>query len=171
MVDPILTCDSWRASFIDRPPQSEVGQGVKILLGGLLSFFKTEDFGTDFLDFREVLVIQLKLSCLESSLRRSSRGCSLSVIGFQLLLYLGGSGTSLELLVMGLLPRFLSLWEILTLRPRGGCSFSGVGSSVLSQSVLEASVTHSWTCCLVFEVLGTDSFGSNTSGSGPQSSG
>ena len=93
MVDPILTYDSWRVSFVDRPPQSEVEQGVKILLGGLLSFLKTKDFGTDFLDFRKVLLIQLKPSCLESGLRRSGKGCCPSVIGFQLLSYLGGSGT------------------------------------------------------------------------------
>ena len=93
VVNPILTYDSWRASFIDCPPQLKVRQRVEILLGGLLSFLKTEDSGTDFLDFRKVLVIQLKLSCLESGLRRSGRGCGLSIIGFQLLSYLGGSGT------------------------------------------------------------------------------
>ena len=93
VVDPILAYDSWRVSFVDRPSQSEGRPGVKILLGGLLSFLKTEDSGTDFLDFRKVLVIQLKPSCLESGLRRSGSGCGLSVIGFQLLSYLGGSGT------------------------------------------------------------------------------
>ena len=66
VVDPILTYDSWRASFVDRPPQSKVRRRVEILLGGLLSFLKTEDSGTDFLDFRKVLVIQLKPSCPES---------------------------------------------------------------------------------------------------------
>ena len=80
-------------SFFDHPPQSEVRQRVKILLGGLLSFLKTKDSGTVFLDFRKVLVIQLKPSCPESSLRRSGRGCGLSIISFQLLSYLGGSGT------------------------------------------------------------------------------
>ena len=84
---------------------------------------------------------------------------------------LEGVASSLKLLVASLLPRFLSLWEILTLRPRGGCSSSGVGSSALSELVLEASVTHSWTCWLVFEVLGVDSFLSDTSGSGLPSSG
>ena len=93
MVDPILTYDSWRASFIDRPPQSEVRRRVEILLGGLLSFLKTEDSGTDFLHFRKVLVIQLEPSCPESGLRRFGRGCGLSVVSFQLLSYLGGSGT------------------------------------------------------------------------------
>ena len=93
VVDPMFTCNSRRMSFIDRPPQLKVWRRVKILLGGLLSFLKTEDSGTDFLDFRKVFVIQLKLSCLESSLRRSGQGCGLSIIGFQLLSYLGGSGT------------------------------------------------------------------------------
>ena len=93
VVDPILTYDSWRASFVDCLPQSKVRRRVKILLDGFLSFLKTEDSGMDFLDFRKVLVIQLKPSCLESSLRRSGQGCGLSIIGFQLLSYLGGSGT------------------------------------------------------------------------------
>ena len=93
VVNPILTYDSWRASFVNCPPQSKVRRRVKILLGGLLSFLKTKNSGTDFLDFRKVLVIQLEPSCLESGLRRSGRGCGLSVIGFQLLSYLGGSGT------------------------------------------------------------------------------
>ena len=93
VVDPILTYDSWRASFVNRPPQSKVRPRVEILLGGLLSFLKTEDSGMDFLDFRKVFVIQLELSCLESGLRSSSRGCGLSIVGFQLLPYLDGSGT------------------------------------------------------------------------------
>ena len=93
VVDPILTYDSWRVSFVDRPPQSKVRRRVEILLSGLLSFLKTEDSGTDFLDFRKVLVIQLEPSCLESGLRRSSQGCGLSVVSFQLLPYLGRNGT------------------------------------------------------------------------------
>ena len=84
---------------------------------------------------------------------------------------LEGVAPSLELFIVALLPCFLSLWEILNLRPQGGCSSSGVGSSALSESVLEASVTHSWTCWLGFGVLGVDSFSSDTSGSGPSSSG
>ena len=71
VVDPIFTYNSQRMSFVNRPPQLKVRQRVKILLGGLLSFWKTEDSGTDFLDFRKVFVILLKLSCLESGLRRS----------------------------------------------------------------------------------------------------
>ena len=106
VVNPILTYDSWRASFIDCLPQSKVRRRVEILLGGLLSFLKTEDSGTDFLDFRKVLVIQLKLSCLESSLRRSGRGCGLSIVGFQLLLYLGGSGTIFGAACHGLIATF-----------------------------------------------------------------
>ena len=93
VVDPIFTYNSQRTSFVDRPPQLKVRQRVEILLGGLLSFWKTEDSGTDFLDFRKVFVILLKPSCLESGLRRSGRDCSLSIISFQLLSYLGGSGT------------------------------------------------------------------------------
>ena len=93
MVDPILTYDSRRVSFIDRPPQSEARRGVEILLSGLLSFLKTEDPGMDFLDFRKVLVVQLELSFLEGCLGRSGRGCHPSIISFQLLSYLRGSGT------------------------------------------------------------------------------
>ena len=106
VVNPILTYDSWRASFVDRPPQSKVRQRVKFLLGGLLSFLKTEDSGTDFLDFRKVLVIQLEPSRLESSLRRSGRGCGLSIISFQLLSYLGGSGTIFGAACHGLIAAF-----------------------------------------------------------------
>ena len=72
---------------------------------------------------------------------------------------------------MALLPCFLSLWEILTLRPQGGCSSSGVGSLALSESVLEASVARSWTCWLGFGVLGADSFSSDASGLGLLSTG
>ena len=93
VVDPILTYNSQRMGCVDRPPQLKVRQRIKILLGGLLSFLKTEDSGMDFIDFRKVFVIPLEPSCLESGLRRSGRGCGLSVVGFQLLSYLGGSGT------------------------------------------------------------------------------
>ena len=106
VVDPILTYDGWRASFVDRSPQLEVGQRVEILLGGLLSFLKTEDSGTDFLDFRKVLVIQLEPSCPESGLRRSGQGCGLGVISFQLLSYLGGSGTIFGAACRGLIATF-----------------------------------------------------------------
>ena len=93
MVDPMFTYNSRRTSFVNCPPQLKVRQRVEILLGGLLSFGKTEDSGTDFLDFRKVFVILLKPSCLESGVRRSSQGCGLSVASFQLLSYFGGSGT------------------------------------------------------------------------------
>ena len=93
MVDPILAYDSLWASFVNRLPQSEARQVVEILLGGLLSFLKTEYPGTDFLDFRKVLVVQLKPSFLEGCLRRSGRGCHPSITGFQFLSYLRGSGT------------------------------------------------------------------------------
>ena len=68
VVDPMFTYNSWRTSFVDCPPQSKVWQRVKILLGGLLSFLKTEDSGTDFLDFRKVFVIQLKPLKVQSRL-------------------------------------------------------------------------------------------------------
>ena len=106
VVDPMFTYNSQRTSFVDRLPQLKVRQRVKILLGGLLYFLKTEDSGTDFLDLRKVFVIQLEWSCLESSLRRSGRGCGLSVIGFQLLSYLGGSGTILGAACHGLAAAF-----------------------------------------------------------------
>ena len=60
----------------------------------------------DFLDFRKVFVVQLEPSCLESSLRRSGKGCGLSVIGFQLLSYLGGSGTIFGAACHGLIAAF-----------------------------------------------------------------
>ena len=108
VVDPMFTYNSWRMSFIDCPPQLKVRRRVEILLGGLLSFWKMEDSGTDFLDFRKVFVILLEPSCLESSLRRSSRGCGLSIASFQLLSYLGGSGTIFGAACHGLAAHFLS---------------------------------------------------------------
>ena len=44
VVDPILTYNSRRTSFIDHPPQLKVRRRVEILLGGLLSFLKTRGF-------------------------------------------------------------------------------------------------------------------------------
>ena len=88
VVDPMFTYNSQRTSFVDCPPQLKVRRRVKILLGGLLSFRNTKDSGTDFLDVRKVFVILLELSCLESGLRRSGRGCGLSITSFQLLSYL-----------------------------------------------------------------------------------
>ena len=60
----------------------------------------------DFLDFRKVFVIQLEPSCLESGLRRSGQGCGLSVISFQLLSNLGGSGTIFRAACRGLVATF-----------------------------------------------------------------
>ena len=59
---------------------------------------------------------------------------------------LEGVAPSLEPLVVPLLSRFRSLRGSLTLRHQGGCSSSGVGSSALSESVLEASLICSWAC-------------------------
>ena len=146
VVDPMFTYNSWRMSFVDHLPQSKVWRRVKILLGGLLPFLKTEDSGMDFVDFRKVFVIQLKPSCLESSLRRSGRGCGLSVVGFQLLSYLGGSGTIFGAACRGLVAMFPESMGDLDFETSRSGSFSGVSSSVLSESVLEASVTCSWTC-------------------------
>ena len=106
VVDPMFTYNSRRMSFVDHPPQLKVGRRVEILLGGLLSFLKTEDSGMDFLDFRKVFVILLELSCLESSLRRSSPGCGLHVTSLQLLSYLGGSGTIFGAACCGLAAAF-----------------------------------------------------------------
>ena len=82
VVNPVCTYDRWWVSFISCLPQMEGGGGVQNLLSDLLSFVETEDLGTDFLDFRKILFVQLKPSLLEGSLRRSSRGCGLSLIGF-----------------------------------------------------------------------------------------
>ena len=51
---------------------------------------------------------------------------------------LEGGTPSFELVVMALLSRFRSLRRSLTLRLQRGCSSTGVGSSALSESVLEA---------------------------------
>ena len=84
---------------------------------------------------------------------------------------LEGVAPSLEPVVVALWSRFRSLRGSLTLRLRRGHSSSGTGSSALSESVLEASLIYSWTCWQGCEVLGADSFGSDTSSSGPPSSG
>ena len=125
----------------------------------------------DFLDFRKVLFVQLEPSFLEGCLRRSGRGCGLSLIGFQFLLYFGGSGTIFGTTCRGLDAAFQEFKGILTLRPWGGCSSSGVGSLALSESVLEALLIRSWTCWQGCDVLGVDYFGSDTSSLGPPSPG
>ena len=60
----------------------ENGGGVQNLLGDLLSLAKAEDLGTDFLDLRKILFIQLELSFTEGCLQRPSRGSGLSLISF-----------------------------------------------------------------------------------------
>ena len=59
---------------------------------------------------------------------------------------LEGVAPSLEPLVVALLLRFRSLRRSLNLRLRRGCSSSGVDSSALSESVLEALLICSCTC-------------------------
>ena len=81
---------------------------------------------------------------------------------------LEGVAPSLELVVMALWLRFR---RSLTLRLQRGGSSSGVGSSALSESVLEASLICSWTCGEGCEVLGTGSSNFNTPCLGPSPSG
>ena len=102
VVNPLHAYDHWWASFISHPPQMEGGGGVQNLLSDLLSIIKTEDLGTDFLDFQKILFVQLEPSLPEGSLRRSSRGCGLSLIGFRFLPYFGGCGTILGTACRGL---------------------------------------------------------------------
>ena len=59
---------------------------------------------------------------------------------------LEGVAPSLELVVVALWLCFRSLRASLTLRLQRGGSSSGVGSSALSESVLEALLICSWTC-------------------------
>ena len=59
---------------------------------------------------------------------------------------LEGVAPSLELVVMALWSRFRSLRGSLTLRLQRGGSSCGIGSSALSESVLEALLICSWTC-------------------------
>ena len=73
----------------------ENGGGVQNLLGDLLSLTKAEELGTDFLDFRKILFVQLELSFTEGCLRRLGRGSGLSLVGFRFLPYFGGCGTIL----------------------------------------------------------------------------
>ena len=102
VVNPVHAYDRWWVSFIGHPLQMEGGGGVQNLLIDLLSFVKTEDLGTNFLDFRKILFVQLKPSLPEGSLRRSGRGCGLSLIGFRFLPYFGGCGTILGTACRGL---------------------------------------------------------------------
>ena len=93
--------DRWWASFIGRLPQMEGGGGVQNLLSDLSSV-ETEDPGTDFLDFRKILFVQLEPSFTEGCLRRPGGGSGLSLLGFQFLSYLGGCGTILGTACRGL---------------------------------------------------------------------
>ena len=80
----------------------EGGGGVQNLLSDLLSFIETKDPGTDFLDFRKILFIQLELSFMEGCLRRPGRGSGLGLLGFRFLPYFGGCGTILGTACRGL---------------------------------------------------------------------
>ena len=76
--------------------------GVQNLLSDLLSFVKTEDPGTDFLEFRKILFVQLKPSFTEGCLRRPGQGSGLGLLCFRFLPYLGGCGTILGTACRGL---------------------------------------------------------------------
>ena len=72
---------------------------VQSLLSDLFSLVETEDLGTDFLDFWQILFVQLELSFPEGCLRRSGQGASL---GLRFLLHFGGCGTILGTACRGL---------------------------------------------------------------------
>ena len=80
----------------------ESGGGVQNLLSDLLSLVKTEDLGSDFLDFWKILFVQLEPSFPEGYLRRSGQGSGLSLLGFQFLPHFGGCGTILGTACCGL---------------------------------------------------------------------
>ena len=82
VVYPVLTYNCRWASLVGHSPQMKNGGGVQNLLGDLLSLAKAEDLGTDFLDLRKILFVQLELSFTEGCLRRPGRGSGLSLIGF-----------------------------------------------------------------------------------------
>ena len=68
VVYPVRTYNCQWASLVGHSPQMENGGGVQNLLGDLLSLAKAKDLGTDFLDLRKILFIQLKLSFTEGCL-------------------------------------------------------------------------------------------------------
>ena len=70
----------------------ESGGRVQNLLSDPFSLLEIEDLGTDFLDFWEILLVQLKPSFTESCLRRSHRGGS---FGLRLFPDFGGCDTIL----------------------------------------------------------------------------
>ena len=82
VIYPVHAYNCWWASLVGHSPQMENGGGVQNLLGDLLSLTKAEDLGTDFLDLRKILFVQLEPSFTEGCLRRPGRGSGLSLIGF-----------------------------------------------------------------------------------------
>ena len=81
----------------------EGGGGVQNLLSDLFSLFEIEDLGTDFLDFWEILLVQLEPSFTESCLRRSCQGGSFGLLSLCLLLDFGGCDTILGAACRGLM--------------------------------------------------------------------
>ena len=80
----------------------ESGGRVQSLLSNLFSLVETEDPGTDFLDFWEILFVQLEPSFPEGCIGRSCQGCGLGLISFRFLPYLGGCSTILGTACRGL---------------------------------------------------------------------
>ena len=78
-----------------------------LILNGRLSdpfsLFEIEDPGTDFLDFWEILLVQLEPSFTESGLRRSRQGSSFGLLGLHLLPDFGGCDTILGAARRGLM--------------------------------------------------------------------
>ena len=68
VVYPVCAYNCRWASLVSRSPQMENGGGVQNLLGDLLSLTKAEDLGTDFLDLRKILFVQLEPSFTEGCL-------------------------------------------------------------------------------------------------------
>ena len=81
----------------------ESGGRVQNLLSDLFSLLEIEDLGMDFLDFWEILLVQLELSFTESCLRRSRRGGSFGLLGLCLLPDFGGCDTILGAAHRGLM--------------------------------------------------------------------
>ena len=81
----------------------EGGGGFQNLLSDPFSLFEIEDPCTDFLDFWEILFVQLELSFTESGLRMSHQGGSFSLLGLCLLPDFGGCDTILRAAHRGLM--------------------------------------------------------------------
>ena len=148
----------------------ESGGGVQNLLGDL-SLIKTVEPSTEFLDFWKILSYHLNQALWRAASEGPVEAVASASLASNSFCTLEGVAPSLELLVVALLLHFRSLRGSLTLRLQRGHSFSGVGSSALSESMLEASLICSWTCWQGCDILGADSFGSDTSISSPPSSG